>query len=101
MKIILGVLLASSYLVAERPDPRKEGPYPVGVTTTVIVDNSRTDALTNKPRTLVTEVWYPADDKAKTMSTTKFHDFFPGGITAEMAPLIAAGYRQPLEDLDK
>ena len=52
-----------SYVV----DPTASGPFPVGVTTTLLVDHSRKDALTKEPRTLVTEIWYPATDETKGM----------------------------------
>src|SRR5260221_8523472 len=90
MKTVLVVLLAAVSLAAQPPDPRKEGPYPVGVTTTVVVDSDRTDRMTQKPRTLLTEIWYPASDKARTMSPNKYHDFFPGGFTPEVAVLLQA-----------
>ena len=60
-------------------DPLKEGPYPVGVTTTVLVDMARTDHFTTKPRTLITEIWYPATNAAYSMPKSKFADFIPGG----------------------
>src|SRR5438046_2475896 len=47
------------------------GPYPAGVTTTVFVDVSRTDALTKEHRTLVTEIWYPATDDARNLPKNK------------------------------
>ncbi len=83
------------------PDPSKEGPYPVGVTTTVIVDSTRTDRFTEKPRTLVTEIWYPATDEARNMPKNRFHDFFPGGITPEVAAVIQASYHLSADELDK
>ena len=63
------VLIALTCLVLGAPrlmaatDYSKEGPYPVGVTTTTFVDESRTDQFTKKPRTLITEIWYPAADR--------------------------------------
>jgi dienelactone hydrolase len=81
-------------------DPRKEGPYPVGVTTTVVVDSERTDHLTGKPRTMLTEIWYPADDKARTMPSNKYHDFFPGGFTPEISKLLEGIYKMPAEQID-
>lgn len=93
MKIAIVVLLAAGALCAQ--------PFPVGVTTTVVVDTTRTDHLTGKPRTMLTEIWYPADDKARSMPPNKYHDFFPGGFTPEVKALLQATYRQPAEDLDK
>jgi len=102
MKVWLStVLLVSSALAQAPPDPRKEGPYPVGVTTTVIVDSARIDRLTEKPRTLVAEIWYPATDEARSMPKNRFRDFFPGGITPEVAELIQASYHASVDELDK
>jgi predicted dienelactone hydrolase len=47
------VALAAGALAADR-DPSADGPFAVGVTTLTFIDASRS-------RTLVTEVWYPAD----------------------------------------
>src|SRR5437868_1261419 len=99
MKLLLGVVLLVSISVFA--DVRKSGPYPVGVTTTVIVDETRTDHLTGKPRTLLTEIWYPADDKAKSTPKNHFRDFFPGGFTPEVAALLQATYKSPAEEIDK
>lgn len=64
--------------VGEAADPRRPGPYPVGVTTRVYVDPSRTDASSKTPRTLVTEIWYPAAEAARAMAPNKFTDFLSG-----------------------
>ena len=58
-------------------DPMQAGPFPVGVTTTVLIDHSRKDAATNEDRTLVTEIWYPATDEARSLPKKKFSDFIP------------------------
>ena len=68
-------------------DPMQMGPLPVGVTTTVLVDHSRTDAATNEARTLVTEIWYPATDEARNLPKNKFSDFIPGGVTPSFETL--------------
>lgn len=60
------------------PDPRRPGPYPVGVTTRVYVDETRTDASSRTPRTLVTEIWYPAAEAAREMPPNRFSDFLSG-----------------------
>lgn len=57
-------------------DPRKPGPYPVGVRTEIFVDQDRTCAITQKPRTLVSEIWYPAADDADKAPLNRFVDFF-------------------------
>ena len=46
------------------PDPSTDGPYPVGVRTFTIVDDSRGEA---DGRPLVVEVWYPATEAARDM----------------------------------
>lgn len=42
------------------PEPSRPGPFPVGVKTFTLVDDSRSDPDTGQPRRLLTEVWYPA-----------------------------------------
>ena len=86
---------------AKPPDPLSMGPFPVGVTTTVFVDNSRIDNFTKQPRTLVTEIWYPATDDARRMPTNKYSDFIPGGITPEIDDLIKKTYKMSAAEMDK
>ena len=77
------------------------GPLPVGVTTTVLVDHSRTDALTHEPRTLVTEIWYPANDDARTLPKNKYSNFLPGKPTPEMEAFVQRAYKMPIAEVDK
>lgn len=81
-------------------DPIQMGPLPVGVTTTVFVDNSRTDAATKEPRTLVTEIWYPAADDARTLSKNKFTDFIPGGLTPQFEGLLKLAYKKSAAEIN-
>ncbi len=83
------------------PDPQSAGPFPVGVTTAVFVDNSRTDALTKESRTLVTEIWYPATDDARTLPKSNFTDFVPGGVTPELEFMLKAAYKLSSADLNR
>jgi predicted dienelactone hydrolase len=86
------------------PEPLSPGPFPVGVTTTVFVDNSRTDNFTKQPRTLVTEIWYPAapmGDEARQMPKNKYSDFTPGGVTPEIDELIKKVYKMSAAEIDK
>ncbi|HXG94957.1 MAG TPA: dienelactone hydrolase family protein [Blastocatellia bacterium] len=108
-RIISSALLAllalapfsSSSSKAKVPEPLAVGPYPVGVTTTVFVDSSRTDNLTKQPRTLVTEVWYPAADEARQMPKNKYSDFIPGGVTPELDALLKKNYFITADVIDK
>jgi len=83
------------------PDPLSMGPFPVGVTTTVFVDSTRTDNFTKKPRTLVTEIWYPATDEARRTPKNKYSDFIPGGVTPEIDQLIKQSYKMSVAEIDK
>lgn len=83
------------------PEPLSPGPFPVGVTTTVFVDNSRTDNFTKQPRTLVTEIWYPAADEARQMPKNKYSDFTPGGVTPEIDELMKKVYKMSAAEIDK
>ncbi len=86
---------------AKLPDPLAAGPFPVGVTTTVFVDAGRTDNFTRQPRTLITEIWYPAMDAAKQMPKNKYSDFIPGGVTPEIEELIVKTYKMSAAEVDK
>jgi predicted dienelactone hydrolase len=86
---------------ATPPNPLTPGPYPVGVTTTVFVDQSRVDAVTKEPRTLVTEIWYPATDEARELPKNKFTDFMPGGISPALEMLFKNVYKLSSADLDR
>jgi predicted dienelactone hydrolase len=81
--------------------PLSTGPFPVGVTTAVFVDSSRADNFTKQPRTLVTEIWYPATDEAKQMPRNKYSDFIPGGVTPEIDKLISDTFKITIADVDK
>ena len=102
---ILGLLApvgaASESASPKPPDPLSAGPFPVGVTTTVFVDSGRTDNFTKQPRTLVTEIWYPATDEARQMPKNKFSDFIPGGVTPAIDEMVAKTYKTSLSDVDK
>lgn len=65
-------------------DAASPGPYPVGVTTAVFVDQERLDPFTREPRTLVTEIWYPADDAARGLPKNRFIDFIPPEVVGEI-----------------
>lgn len=83
------------------PDPLSVGPFPVGVMTTVFIDAKRTDNLTQQPRTLVTEIWYPAADEARRIPKNKYSDFIPGGVTPEIDELITKTYKMNAAQIDK
>ncbi len=82
-------------------EPLSAGPFPVGVTTTVFIDTSRTDNFTKQPRTLVTEIWYPATDEARRLPKNKYSDFIPGGVTPEIDELIKKTYKMSAAEIDK
>jgi predicted dienelactone hydrolase len=104
--LIVGLLLAplpsyASSKTGKAPEPLAAGPFPVGVTTTVFVDTSRTDGFTKQPRTLVTEIWYPATEDARRMPKNKYSDFIPGGVTPEIDELIKKTYKMSAAEIDK
>lgn len=48
----------------DAPDPSVMGPYPVGVITVELLDESRPNDM-GDPRKLVTEIWYPASEDTR------------------------------------
>ena len=87
--MLFGMVFAAG---AEAADPAKLGPYPVGVRTEVFVDKSRIDPVTEKPRTLVTDVWYPAVDSANDKRPTTFASFFVSKEGVAAAAGIITGF---------
>jgi dienelactone hydrolase len=83
-----------------QPAATAMGPYPVGVTTTLFVDHSRTDGLTKEPRALVTEIWYPATDDSRAMPKGKFSQFMPGGVSPMLGAMLKSAYKLTIDELD-
>jgi predicted dienelactone hydrolase len=54
-------------------DPAARGPYPVGVTRIELHDDARN-------RTLLTEVWYPADESARGAAASPAAEYLPEGL---------------------
>lgn len=78
--LVLAVMLVClTAVAADVRNPEAPGPYPVGVTTMQFVDHSRTDVATNKDRSLLTEIWYPATDDSKGLPKNRLLDFFNQG----------------------
>jgi predicted dienelactone hydrolase len=106
LALLLVVLLSPLQCFAgpktgKAPEPLSAGPFPVGVTTTVFIDTGRTDNVTRKPRTLVTEIWYPATDESRRTPRNKYSDFIPGGVTPEIEELIKKTYKMSAGEIDK
>lgn len=103
---ILGIaltLMAQSRAAetAALPDPAKPGPYPVGVTTMRFEDCAHIDATTQKPRVLMTEIWYPATEDAKTLPKNRLMDFFERTENPELALVLKLGFRADVIEADK
>jgi predicted dienelactone hydrolase len=58
---------------APAADPSARGPYPVGVTRIELFDDAR-------GRTLLTEVWYPADESARDAAPSPAAEYLPEGL---------------------
>src|SRR5207253_154436 len=103
--VILSLLLLASLTrlaCAENLlDPTKMGPYPVGVTTIELVDHDREDSLTAGPRTLLTEIWYPATDDSKDLPRNKFSDALVRGTNPELNKLVEKFLKVKLDEVDK
>ncbi len=92
-------VLCSLRVTAESPE--SPGPYPVGVTTIQMRDESRTDPALNAPRPLLVEVWYPAAESARGGTPAKFTDFFMGGKDLQMNTILTIAFRFNIAEMDK
>lgn len=100
--VALAVLcLASPLFADELPDPSKPGSFPVGVTTMLLVDQARMDVLTNQPRTLPTEIWYPAADETRGLPTNRLSDFLGKRLDPGFVALLQAAFGIDLAAADK
>lgn len=88
--LLLGVTAHAQDAVP--PDPEKPGPFPVGVTTMLLVDHGRTDPLTSGPRSLMTEIWYPATDDSRDLPKNRLTDFFIKNKAPELGILMLAAF---------
>ena len=86
LPVILSVL-SPPVLSAAGKDYSAPGSYPVGVRTLVLVDQDREDSYSGGLRTLVTEVWYPAVESARSAKKTTFSEFF-GKYQAEAGQFV-------------
>jgi dienelactone hydrolase len=96
------VFAAEPALAAAEPlDPAKAGPYPVGVTTMLLVDHSRTDVATEGgPRSLMTEIWYPATDETRDLSPNRLIDFYADAHPAAVT-MMKLAFNSDLLESDK
>lgn len=59
------MLFFTASVGADLRNPEEPGPYPVGVTTVLLLDASRPEESNGLPRPLMTEIWYPATDETR------------------------------------
>jgi len=79
---------SSSAPLARAADPSAPGPFPVGVTRVTLFDAAR-------GRTLLTEVWYPADESARGLPPAPAQSYLPPdlGFLADDATIPLAAVR--------
>jgi dienelactone hydrolase len=89
---------------AELPDPETAGPYPVGVTTMLLTDDSRDSLVGDGPRRMIMEVWYPATEETRDLEPTDLYSFFRGvpgtAIAMVMKAAFGADYQAAAEAMD-
>lgn len=96
-----GLLFISSARGDEAvPDPSQLGPYPVGVTTLTVVDHSRIDPATKGPRTLLTEIWYPASEDSRELPKNKLSDFLLRGAHSGLNVAVRMAFGADASSLD-
>lgn len=82
-------------------DPEAHGPYPVGVTTVQLADESRHDADLDMPRPLLTEIWYPAAASAEDAEPTRFSEFYLDGENATMNAILSGAFKFDITTMDE
>ena len=98
--ILLGLSVCSVLSADVRArDYSAPGSYPVGVRTVVLVDKSRKDEYSGGPRTLVTEIWYPAAEEAREGKKATFRGFF--GQHQEAAGEFVRHFGGRIEEVEK
>lgn len=85
---------------AAPPNPEALGPYPVGVTTTLTVDPARQDDYIGGPRSLLTEIWYPAVDDAASQPPARLIEYHLGATNPMIPALIQMAFGADLMKAD-
>lgn len=99
--LLLSLVAAFSPARAEElPDPTKPGPYPVGVTTMVLEDWSRVSEKDGRPRSLLTEIWYPATDEARSLPKNRFSDFILRDAVPDIRDRVREFFKVSVEEVD-
>ena len=101
LTLIITLSLSVLTQAAPLPDPEQRGPLSVGVTTTLLVDHGRTDEGTQGPRTLMTEIWYPATDAAKDMPPNDMMNFFAKGTNPIVLAVVKQAFNSDLVEVQK
>jgi len=99
---VLAAVLAPALALAGPPEPgtfARTGPYLVGVRTLVLVDSSRDDPYAGGPRTLVTDVWYPASEASRGKPATTFVEFF--GARPDAAEAFVKHFGGTIEEVNR
>lgn len=94
-------LLSPTLARGDAPDPEKPGPYPVGVTSIPLADESRIDSALNAPRPLMAEIWYPAADSVRGAEPTKFTDFYMNGENEQMNLILSMAFKFDIATMDE
>lgn len=102
--LLVAALVLCGSLVARAaealPDPVKPGPFPVGVTTMVIVDHSRLDEATHGPRTMLLEIWYPATDESRDLPPNRLSDYLLRGAHPGLNMAVRMAFKADPTALD-
>ncbi len=77
------------------------GPHAVGVTTVTLVDHGREDPHIGGPRTLLTEIWYPATDAARALPANKHSEFWQRGRNKMLNAGIKMAFGLDIDEMDE
>lgn len=92
-------LCAASW--GQAPNPAEPGPYPVGVTTKMLVDANRPDEALGGYRTLMCEIWYPATEDTRGLPRPGLIASYLAAVPDAAFGLIKALTKVDLRDFDE
>jgi dienelactone hydrolase len=99
--LLILVIAAAAPEATPADNPEALGPYAIGVTTMLLEDHAREALVGTGPRTLMTEVWYPAAEETRGLPKVELLSFFRGIQPGLVAGLMKMAFGADLLAVNK